>query len=608
MNFRRMFAVFLIFWLVAPSLLLIKPKAADDNLPPELKEKALNLLKNVSKDTAQFGLPENRVRSQISTADVMWEYDEKDSRAIFKNAQVELQSIFAQLKGMDEEKPTDGTRNYYMMLYEAKNLRRELVLALATHDPEMALETLQALRAGEEDSEPEENKELNAALARAATQKDPQRAYELAKKSLADGYNYNVIETVKSLYKKDADIGAKFARDVLAKIKNREFKRNPTSNTANANVAANTVTIDGQAINIWELNPLLQLAVELNRKAQKNSTTDKKITPLFTETEMKELVEVLVQVMLASPYLSSYEVAPALAAIKQYAPNLLPQIKRRLPPEQVKDLEIQAGYFNRQDKTADEIVAEAEKTTGEQRDSLLAEAARKAIDAEDLEKAKEIFGKIKNKETYNYLNDEIENALPLQKAKKGDMQEVRQMMETLDTTEKKIETLTELAYTLAKKDDKETAGKLLEEARQYLPSRLKHQKHLTSALQIAQVYALVDPEQCFIALESSIGQMNEIIGAAILLDDFYENGAVDNDELLLNNMQRQALIHIPKTTELLKTLAEKDFQRTEALADRFTRPEIRWFLRMRLAQSLLDPKAAEKEAEEKKTAVYSDEH
>jgi hypothetical protein len=48
---------------------------------------------------------------------------------------------------------------------------------------------------------------------------------------------------------------------------------------------------------------------------------------------------------------------------------------------------------------------------------------------------------------------------------------------------------------------------------------------------------------------------------------------------------------------LIKNLAAADADRTMSLADKFSRSEVRFFARYRIAESLLDPDAEENEKE-----------
>jgi len=72
-------------------------------------------------------------------------------------------------------------------------------------------------------------------------------------------------------------------------------------------------------------------------------------------------------------------------------------------------------------------------------------------------------------------------------------------------------------------------------------------------------------------------------------------------------MNKPMLMYVPNSAELIKNLARADLPRTVALADKFERPEIRLFARVRIAHALLDSQAAEKEEQERGKLAGEDE-
>lgn len=98
------------------------------------------------------------------------------------------------------------------------------------------------------------------------------------------------------------------------------------------------------------------------------------------------------------------------------------------------------------------------------------------------------------------------------------------------------------------------------------------------------------------------------INAGIRLDEFYDYGSVEAGELLYGSMNRQLLLHLLNSTDLLKNLANADFERTVGLADKFGRPEIRLVGRLLIVQVLLDREAAEKEKTAREKVETEDEY
>jgi hypothetical protein len=416
------------------------------------------------------------------------------------------------------------------------------------------------------------------------------------------------------LYKKDSELAAKLSRDILAKAKSVKI-RTPSAASANMSNMSGTMntntSISGDMmrpavteIDFWQVTSFLSAVSDLNRQAARDK--DKKLVPALTEAEMKELVELLGNAFLAERNPAPYALSTAMKDIARYSPALAQRIRARLGAEAVSQLESQVEsssyYTEKEGKTADELLAEAEKSDAGMRDTRLADAVWKALEEEDAEKAQTIASKIKDRKSYAYVFEQIETALPLAKARKGDLQEVRKILVTLSSDTERINTIAELATTLAAKNELEAAKKLLEEAVQLLPGRVKNQEQLTASLQVVYAYSLADPEQAFAMIENNIAQMNEIINAGVTLDEFYKYGSVENGELLFSAMNRHGLMHVQRATDLVKNLAKADFDRAANLAEKFGRPEIRLFVRLKLTQSLLDPKAAEREKTEREQA------
>ena len=632
MILHKLSAFSLVLWLLFQTTVAPVNKPAEikpEELSPELKIKAVELLKAVARESQQFALPENRIRAQTLVADLMWEEDEKAARAMFQNALVELQNLFAAVAdagGVADEMKSAEQAELYGKRYALSELRREYVLTLAPRDPQTALGALQSLKSNDnqpsEGYDPLSEQGLELQLAAAIAKKDPDKAYSLAKNQLKDGISYQLVESLKDLYKKDSELAAKLSRDVLAKAKSVKI-RTPSANATNmsgnmsgtTNISIGTTTGNTTMIgdtnrpavteiDFWQVSSFLSAVSDLNRQAARDK--DKKLVPSLTESEMKELVELLGNAFLAERNPAPYALSSTMKDIARYSPALAQRIRARLGAEAVTQLESQVEsssyYTEKEGKTADELLAEAEKSGGEMRDTRLADAVWKALEEQDAEKAQTIASKIKDRKSYAYVFEQIETALPLAKARKGDLQEVRKILATLSTDTERINTIAELATTLAAKNDTEAAKKLLEEAVQLLPGRVKNQEQLTASLQVVYAYSLADPEQAFAMIENNIAQMNEIINAGVTLDEFYEYGSVENGELMFSAMNRHGLMHVPRATDLVKNLAKADFDRAANLAEKFGRPEIRLFVRLKLTQSLLDPKAAEREKTEREQA------
>ena len=456
----------------------------------------------------------------------------------------------------------------------------------------------------------EDDQSLELSLAAQIAGKDPKQAYAMAKKNLENGINANLFTTLASLYEKDAELGAKLAQDIAAKMKTKDTSaaspiNNSSSNSmmANGNAiidgmtnsATTTLTNQSYAVNTWDIQTFLETIKKLNRQAARN-----KKASVLTENEIKEIVDILAQKYVRQQYLSAYEVVKAMPEITRYFPAQAQAIRRKIGQEQstmLGNLIVAEDFQNEiEDKTPDEISQIIEKKPPVERDNLYYKAAETAFTSGKFEEAKKYHEKIKTKREYDYLDKSIENAMPLALAEKGEMREVRRMLAKLKTAEERIEILTALAASIAKKGDKKSASALAGEARSMYSGKMKNRRNLASVLQIAQAYAGFDAEQGFAFLENNMSFFNDVISAGILLDEFNEYGSVTGDEVRFDTVRTESYRNLPKGVLLIKGLSAADFDRTVSLAERFSRAEVRFCARLRLAEALLNPDA---EADEK---------
>lgn len=607
MNSYKLHALFLVVGLVFQTTAAAQTVAPDDKragLTPELKQNALKLLSAVARESRQFNLAENRVRAQTIVADLMWESDEREARSIFQNALGELQNLVVDISLPEGLEMTSAEKSrQYALRYKLAELRKDLVLTLALRDSQAALTALAALKPKPFDEyDPLIANELELQVTAAIVKKAPDKSYAVAKEQLdANGITYQFVEALKNLHKKDSPLAANLGRDVLAKIKSLKIRvPSAAGNTAMTNTRTE--------IDFWQVSSFISAAAEMKRAAARDKT--KKTVPVLTDAEMKELVELIANAFLKESNPAQYSISSAMPEISRFAPALAQRIRLKLGAEASRQLdkviESNSYYYETKEKNADELAKIADVSAPDVRDNRYSYAAFKALEENDPEKAQAIAARIKDRKSYTYLFEQIQAAVPLAKARRGDLEEVRKILATLKTDQERVATLTELASALAAKGDNETAKTLLDESLQMMPALLRKQTDLESAAKLAGVYSVAAPERAFTIVESGIGQMNEYINSGIKLDEFYGNGAVEADELLFNAMNKQVLMYIPNSSDLLKNLGRADFDRTVSLADNFDRPEIRLFVRLRIVQSLLDENAAEKEKKDREQLTGDD--
>lgn len=593
MKLKKLYALILIAGAVMQMPFAARA-ARDGAFKPEMNENAVKLLNETALGAQQLIAPENRIHANTVLAGLLWKTDERAARELYGKAAAELQNLFAAIdlpegvEGMSRLEKSE----HYNKRSEIAALRRDLVLSFGERDPQAALDALAALKISKTlEYDPLTTDELELKLTAAAARKDPEKAAALSKRKFEEnGLNYQFVQSLIALHGRDSGAAASVARTVLAKVKTLKI-RFP------AETDKFSTPLKPGEIDYFQLGHFINTAFDLNRAA--GSDKEKKMKPLLTAEEMKELVEMAANAYLATPNPMPLSITHIMIEINRYAPALAQKIRAKIGAENSKQFEaiIESKNYEvfRSEKSLDELVKDAERAAPQLREQRLAELSAKALDEKDAVKAQEIFARLKEPQKYSYLAEEIGIALPLAKAMRGGAAEVRRTAAGMRNNLDKISALTDYAAALEAKGEKAAAKELLNEALTMLPGYIRKYADVQASIKFASVAATIAPERAFTVLESGIAQSGEYIDAGIKLGDFFTVRAAERDELFFSSINGQYLMCIPNSTVLFRQLARADFERTVGLADKFHRPEIRLFMRLRVLEALYDENAAEKE-------------
>jgi tetratricopeptide (TPR) repeat protein len=172
---------------------------------------------------------------------------------------------------------------------------------------------------------------------------------------------------------------------------------------------------------------------------------------------------------------------------------------------------------------------------------------------------------------------------------RGDADELRTLLPRVRRTEERARAMAEIAVVLEKKGDHDEAVRLLDEARTLIKVDFESETQSNALLALVAAYALVEPPKAFAIIERTIDRANDQIARALLLDKIARSGVVKNGELLMQNSGTISPEYMLfRYGKAVIALANADFNRTRAAADRFERMELRLMMRLLLAQSLLE--------------------
>jgi hypothetical protein len=558
----------------------------------ELQGKAISLLDDVVKDSESFKHAENRIRVRAAAANILWDHDEARARLLIKEAMASLADLLKNLETGDAPenlKTFEGPRQ----------LRGEILTMLGQRDPRLAREFLRATRGpGPQPgtvrtASPDQQIENNLAMQMASV--DPKGAVEMVEENLSGGLSYDLPQILSALHQKDPEAASKLAGEVLTRIRAENLESNHVAR---------------------------QVAVALLRDANEaqggeGGDAAKAATPILDQQALRDLTELIAAEALrssssAGPELLNY-LREMMPVVERYAPARAAQLKRKFGPQATAD-EKGAGekvaddadfpgigsmnerrYSELLEKgSVDELLAEAAKAPEGVREAMYQQAVMKLMEDGEEPRARQLIDeRIKDPEQRKQMLSQLDDLAVRKAAEQGKVEQTRKLLATLRTNEERVMALAQLASGAAAKGEKKVALQLLEEARGMMGGRAKNFNQLGAQLEVARAYAQLDASRSLAILEPIVGQLNELLAAAIVLGGFMTEEIVNDDEIMMGPL---AII----TTEIfvrylgdVKTLAAADFERTKALADRFLRDEIRISARLLIAQSILSPRAAQ---------------
>jgi hypothetical protein len=500
-----------------------------------LGQKAFALLEEIIAQAPTLKLAENRAMIQATAAGLIWKQDEKQARAVFKAAIASLAEITS---AMDQSDP-----QYASMAQTISESRLNLLDIIMRFDPQLALDFLQATRQPSPPrsyssySPPDIEIQLEWRLAGLIAAKDPQRALQLARASLARGLSYELITTLSQLRSNDKAAAATLSQEIIARLK-AENKMTPDVSGIAFSLAYMFRSQEGDERSFRELLDLL-VGAALN-------------TSLRSSSNQSELY-------LAQNLLS--QLRPLMPEIDKYAPSRGAAVRQKFAElDRVSDLN------NRS-------LTDLHKLTPDGREEEALDAAAKP--------QPESRGPLQREE----MSEENNRQALWQTINQGRLNEARQMAMKLPSGDERASALIQLAGMAASQNAPDSARQFLAEAFDTIDGKAADYQRLQTKLQLAQAYAPFDRDRSFEIIALIINQLNELMAAAATLDGF-ENNYLKNGEWMpsgggaLSNM-------IFACNQQIAVLALDDFDRARSLADSWQRSEVRLRVKLLIAQTVL---------------------
>lgn len=589
------FAVLLLVILLSPTCVIAqadeKEKAQKElEQRQELERKTFALLDEIIAGAWGLKLAENRSFVQASAADLLWKHDEKRARTLFWDALSSLglrtdTSEDATKKDANDSKTKSAqTRNQskekaQKEYFEAFSMRRNFLIRVARRDPQLALDMLRATHQPPLDLKdpnfrlPDDN-DLEQEIANQAAERDPKRALQIARESLAKGLTFQLLSLVHSLNQQNQELATEFAGDIIDKIHT-------------------DISTDQDAF--WIGVSLLGLSRTPAARTESQNFPTVAWHPLnLSDDQRRELVELLTDAVSnasANPNLAGglNEIMPEIEA---FAPDRIARVKAkmaqvdRLLTNGQQDWKTYESLMRT--ATPEQMVHAANSLGDEQRRSLYREAVALAVTRNRADALRETINtEIADETQRKALNDSLDAEEIASAVYQGNVDELQKLLPTIRLKEQRATAMAELAIMLDKKGRHEEALKLLQDARPLIKIDFNSDTQSRAFMALLLAYALIDPPQAFAIAEPIIDRANDNISKLLLLDKIVRSGAVKSGEIVMQDPGVPLDFALIKYGRGAVALANADFNRTRALADRFQRNELKLMARLLIAQSIL---------------------
>ncbi|MGI8731923.1 MAG: hypothetical protein ACR2LM_01290 [Pyrinomonadaceae bacterium] len=571
----------------------------------EKEKKAFALLEQVVDEAQLLRLPENRIRVQINAAELLWQSNEGRARSLFSQA---ADGVAEMLRNANTEIPI-GERRGFNQTRTPGQLRQELVLTVARHDAPLAYQLLAATRQPASAADPSGNIALNSKdnleqrlLAQVAAL-DPKLALQNAEQLLEKGqYPRSLATVLAQLQSRDKEGAAKLEDKLLKRL----ASANMLVSSDAGNLALNLLQPGPRPVNVssssqaqlaqsgyvdlmgtvigaaLRATPQSQNQPRQNRNRARgagslNSASNQTAANTQTPTEIEQS-----------------NARRLLTGLQ----TLLPQIDQNLPgrAQAIRQKISELGLNNSQRAGMNQMMSGLQQNTSEgmmaaaaaaptgMQSRIYRRAALRAIEEGNVDRARQIANDHMEGSARASILQSVEIQQVTKKAEANSIEEARRMLSALPNDEQRIDLLLQLAAS-AQPANSALTLQLLNEARQLTNKRANSYQQFDQQLKVADAFREVEADRSFEILEPGIMHLNELLTAAATLSGFEVN-VFREGELPLQGANGLSTM-VSRYGQRLGSLATKDLERAQNLANRFQMAEPRIVARLAIVRGLL---------------------
>jgi hypothetical protein len=579
----------------------------------EREKNAYRLLEQVIDEAQSLRLTENRVRVQITAADLLWDNNQGRARSLFAMA---AEGVAELGRTPPPNNRRGGPPNPDRRSFQ---LRQELVLAAARHDAQLAYQLLastkppvQTVTTDQRGPRPQFSAEDNleqTLLGRIAAL-DPKLAAQNAEQMMDKGqFPRTVFEVLNQLHRQDPEAAAKLGDKTVKKLQTANLlTNNEAANLAQSlltagprppqNVTAPPISGRAPVLEQSAYVELLGSVVDLALKvvpapAQGNPRRagapvrsgvaalgpgqSNQGQPSEAQIEMNAARRLLAGLLASLPLIDQYLPAKSALVRQKFSEVGLPTTSQLNVTDTFRALQ--------GNPTSDALVQAAAMAPPQVQPRLYQQAAVKALEEGNTDRARQIATNHLQPNARDNLMQRIAFTEMAKKGEGADLDEIRQMIARLESDEQKIDALIAMARDTQKINSK-LAGQFLDEARQITNRRATNYEHFEQQLKVARAFATIDPARSFDVLDPGISQLNELLAAAAVLNGFEVNMFRDGEMAFQGGGGLTGMIN--RFGQELGFLAHRDLERAETLAGRFQLAEPRIMARLAIVRGLFE--------------------
>ena len=563
--FRKLFTILLV---ITFALGPVCAHAQQDSAPAKdkqtedqaLRQKAFELLESLAGELGSLQSPENRARIGSNIAWSLWPHNENRARALIASVQEDIK--------LGLQPPESHSAEDIKTLMVFLKLRADSTERIAKHDPELAYEFFKATALSPETDLPayvwQNEKSLEAYLAKQISSTSPDMSLELARKMMAQGYSDDLRLLLGRLNRKHKTQAATLYKALVRKLGDADLVEDWNARQFALNLANSFAPPTGDEATFRELVNLFIKAIAQHGCYRNLDDEDEQAS-------------------------SCRQLAPAVALIAKVEPSRASKLQRWVE---------QSGYYEppnpyyemaelSNDGSVDDLLALIQQYPDMEL-NIRMQAMQKAQRNGDLERARKIAADwaTQHPERQHMLAGQLERMLAKPLALSNEQLEdvQKRLGEIQGGARKQVMFLSAVANELAETDRK-AALKLLNQAFEITETMKPGKDQIGAQILLSIIYCYGKNDRGLTIMESMMPKLNELVASAAKLDGF------DTRYLRAGEWNMTAEGELGN---ILTGLAQQagyfawcDFDRAVSMAGQFERPEIRMMAQLKLAQGIL---------------------